>query len=201
MLDSLQAFQLQPARLLRPWDSPGKNIGVGCHFLLQGIFLTQGLNPRLLCLLHWQAGSLPLMPCDKRDQFSIDQLGERGVVSVFVYRQGHARYSDNMLLIWQHAIWCSEKLAYLSLLDLDPSLQSPSYPARSWIGGWGSPEVGGEGERQTRQPNKRNLSAWSEEACCLAFYCLYLPLCTVISAFLKLYSFIYYHITHILWSI
>ena len=31
-----------------PWDSPGKNIGVGCHFLLQGIFLTQGLNLHLL---------------------------------------------------------------------------------------------------------------------------------------------------------
>ena len=30
--------------LPRPWDSPGKNTGVGCHFLLQGIFLTQGLN-------------------------------------------------------------------------------------------------------------------------------------------------------------
>ena len=30
-------------------------------FLLQGIFLTQGWNPRLLCLLHWQAGSLPLV--------------------------------------------------------------------------------------------------------------------------------------------
>ena len=30
--------QLQPARLLCPWDSPGKNTGVGCHFLLQGIF-------------------------------------------------------------------------------------------------------------------------------------------------------------------
>ena len=29
-----------PARLLCPWDSPGKNTGVGCHFLLQGIFLT-----------------------------------------------------------------------------------------------------------------------------------------------------------------
>ena len=28
--------------------------GVGCHSLLQGIFLTQGLNLRLLCLLHWQ---------------------------------------------------------------------------------------------------------------------------------------------------
>ena len=33
-------------------DSPGKNTGVGCHALLQGIFLIQGLNPSLLCLLH-----------------------------------------------------------------------------------------------------------------------------------------------------
>ena len=39
------------------WDSPGENTGVGCHFLLQGIFLTQGSNPRLLCLLHWHLGS------------------------------------------------------------------------------------------------------------------------------------------------
>ena len=44
-------------RLLCPWDSPGKNTEVGCHFLLQGIFLTQGSN---LCLLHWQVDSLPL---------------------------------------------------------------------------------------------------------------------------------------------
>ena len=37
---------LQPARLLRPWDFPGKNTGVGCH-LLQGIFPTRGSNPGL----------------------------------------------------------------------------------------------------------------------------------------------------------
>ena len=43
-------------RVLHPWDSPGKNTGVGCYFLLQGIFTTQGLNLCLLCLLHWQAG-------------------------------------------------------------------------------------------------------------------------------------------------
>ena len=49
-------------RLLCPWVSPGKNTGVGFHFLLQGIFPTWGLNPRLLHLLHWQAGSLPLAP-------------------------------------------------------------------------------------------------------------------------------------------
>ena len=34
--------------------------GVDCHAFLQGIFPTQGSNPRLLCLLHWEAGSLPL---------------------------------------------------------------------------------------------------------------------------------------------
>ena len=49
------------------WNSPGKNTGAGCHALLQGIFLTQGLNPRLLCLLHWRLGSFtppgkPLLP-------------------------------------------------------------------------------------------------------------------------------------------
>ena len=51
---------LQSTRLLCPWDIPGKNTGVGCHFLLQGIFLTQKLKPYLLLLLHWQADSLPL---------------------------------------------------------------------------------------------------------------------------------------------
>ena len=47
--DSLWPFGQQPARFLSPWDSPGKNNGVGCHALLQGIFPTQGLN---LGLLH-----------------------------------------------------------------------------------------------------------------------------------------------------
>ena len=52
--DSLQPPGLQPARLLCPWDSPGKNTGVGRHPLFQGIFLTQGwnLNPGLL-LCRW----------------------------------------------------------------------------------------------------------------------------------------------------
>ena len=60
--DSLQPHGLQPTRLLCPWDSPGKNSGVGCHCLLQGIFPTQGSNLCLLHLLHWQASSLPLAP-------------------------------------------------------------------------------------------------------------------------------------------
>ena len=45
---TLEPQGLPSTRLLCPWDVPGKNTGVGCHFLLQGIFLTQGLNPSLL---------------------------------------------------------------------------------------------------------------------------------------------------------
>ena len=59
--DFLRSHRLYPARLLCPLHSPGKNTGVGCHFLLQGIFPTQRLNTSLFCLLDWQEGSLPLV--------------------------------------------------------------------------------------------------------------------------------------------
>ena len=47
----LQPHGLEPTRFLCPWDSPGKNNGMGCHFLLQCIFQDQGSN---LCLLNWR---------------------------------------------------------------------------------------------------------------------------------------------------
>ena len=56
---------------LCPWDSPGKNTEVSCHALLQGDLLNPDIEePResnlcLLHLLHWQAGSLPLVPIRK----------------------------------------------------------------------------------------------------------------------------------------
>ena len=43
--DSLQPHGLQPARLHCPWNFPGKNTEVGCHLLLQWVFLTQGSRP------------------------------------------------------------------------------------------------------------------------------------------------------------
>ena len=46
-------------------DSPGKDTGGGCHALVYGIFPIQGSNLHLLCLLHWQMGSLPLVPPGK----------------------------------------------------------------------------------------------------------------------------------------
>ena len=54
--DSLQPYGQCQASLST--DYPAKNTGVGCHVLLQGIFLTQGLSLRLLCLLCWQVDSL-----------------------------------------------------------------------------------------------------------------------------------------------
>ena len=59
MSDYVEPHGLWPTRLLCPWDFPGKNNGVGCHFLLQRIFLTQRSNLRHL---HWQGGFLTTEP-------------------------------------------------------------------------------------------------------------------------------------------
>ena len=67
-------------RLLCPWDFPHKNMGVGYHFLLQGIFPTQGSNPCFLPLLQWHLG-LPggldgkKLVCNAGDLGSIPGLG------------------------------------------------------------------------------------------------------------------------------
>jgi len=60
-------------------DSSGKDPGAGCHFLLQGIFLIQRLNPHLLRLLCWQADPLPLnhqgKPSGATDEHKVTDMG------------------------------------------------------------------------------------------------------------------------------
>ena len=69
-------------RLLWPWDSLGKNTRVGCHALFQGIFPTQRSNLHLLCFLHQQTDSLPLVPPGKP---IIDRiLGEFKIYNVLI---------------------------------------------------------------------------------------------------------------------
>ena len=63
--DSLQPHDWSPPASSVNGISHGKNTGVGCCFLLHGIFLTQELNLHLLYLLHWQADSLPIAPPGK----------------------------------------------------------------------------------------------------------------------------------------
>ena len=50
MSDSVQPHRLQPTRLPRPWDSPGNNTGVGCHFLLQGMKVKSKSDVTQSCL-------------------------------------------------------------------------------------------------------------------------------------------------------
>ena len=71
MSNSLWPYVLQPARVVCPRDSPGKNTGLGYHFLLQGIFLTQGSNPCLLApsalagrfFTLWVTGEAQMLHC------------------------------------------------------------------------------------------------------------------------------------------
>ena len=66
MSDSFRPYGLEPISLLCPWDSVGKNTGVGCRALLQGIFLTQGSKPTAsLMFPELATGSLPLAQAGK----------------------------------------------------------------------------------------------------------------------------------------
>ena len=58
--DSLRPYRLWSARLLCPWDSPGKNTGVGSHTLLQGNLPQPGIEPTSVASPALQADSLPL---------------------------------------------------------------------------------------------------------------------------------------------
>ena len=82
MSDPLQPYGLLPTRILCSKNFPGKNTGVGekkkkknpgvgCYFLLKGIFLTQGSKPDLFQLLQWKEYSLPLSHLGKPSVTSV----------------------------------------------------------------------------------------------------------------------------------
>ena len=87
-------------RLLCPWDSPGKNTGEGSHDLLQRISPTQGWNPGLSCLLHWQEGCLPLAPTGKpRIQATSYLYSSKGLLE-----HSHSHLFPNVSLSHQAAL-------------------------------------------------------------------------------------------------
>ena len=103
----LQPHGLQLIRFLCPWNSPSKNTGVDCHFLLQRIFPTQGLNPCLQHLLHWQADSLPVVPpgkpnllvlCNLEKYFQLSQLlsvSNMGNIHIFFFYLAESEQLQN----------------------------------------------------------------------------------------------------------
>ena len=106
MSDSVTPCTIAPQAPLCPWDSPDKNTGVGCHVLLQGIFLTQGSNPGLL---HCRkADSLPLS-----HQRSLDQLVPDSIYATSIWWHSGAgqvllfRYVDQIKPSSWRAKWSS----------------------------------------------------------------------------------------------
>ena len=67
------------------WNFPGKNTGVGCHFLLQGILPILGSNLYLLHFLHWQVSALPLYCLGSLKCFNIISLISSGLLSKLWY--------------------------------------------------------------------------------------------------------------------
>ena len=73
MSNSSWPHGLQPTRLFHPWDFPGKSTGVGCHFLLQEIFPTQGSNPGL-------PNCRQTLPCGSDSKESACNAGDLGSI-------------------------------------------------------------------------------------------------------------------------
>ena len=99
-------MDLYPTRLLCPWDFSDKNTGVGYHFLLQGIFPTQGSNPHLLCLLHCRWILYPM---------SHNYPPLKSFTSLFTSRVENSRMYLQAL---GHDIWCHFLLRSLSFPGL-----------------------------------------------------------------------------------
>ena len=118
----LQPQRLQPARLLCPWDFPGKNTQVSCHFLLQGIFPTQGSNPHLL---HWQVDSLPLRhpgSCKKyivKRYFEIltDQMMESVLGNLWNLKTFQSTKVHYMLFRFDYQCFFKNKIKERTLMD------------------------------------------------------------------------------------
>ena len=113
--DSVWACGLQPPRLLCLQDSPGKTTGVACHFLLHRIFLTQGSNPRLSHLLHWQAGSLPLAPPGKPPRALYQSLFVVSVLVVLIIFKRRERFS---LYSWSYCVYSLKQGGWFSWITV-----------------------------------------------------------------------------------
>ena len=88
MSDSVRPHRRQPTRLPRPWDSPGKNTGVGCHFLLQCIKVKSESEVAQLCPT----------PSDRMD-CSLPDSSVHGIFQARVLEWAAIAFSKNMLLL------------------------------------------------------------------------------------------------------
>ena len=141
---------LKPARFFCPWNFPGKNNGMGCHFFLQGMFLTQGLNPHLRCFLNWQVDSLPLH--HQGSPMKVSQANRR--MDRESVRCSSQKEKDLCAETHLHRCWVLKTRPSVHSLE-DPDLDKE---LGDWLcelqGKWGL----GDGAREIRKEGSR---AWS----------------------------------------
>ena len=142
MSDSLRPYGLWSARLLCPWISPGKNTGMVCHALLQGMFLTWGWNPEfsLLHLLHWASRFFTTSTTweaekrERRENINTKQLGYRELVP----KDGGRRDVQSWRQTFCHAHH-NKKLCLYSIRYVEPlkvSTQGPGMDNCQHFGSW-----------------------------------------------------------------
>ena len=102
MSDSVRPHGLQPTRLLCPWDSPGKNTGVGCHFLLQCMKVESESEVTQSCLTL----SDP-MDC------SLPGSSIHGIFQATVLEWGATAFSHNLIYVGIILFCCSVQLCLI----------------------------------------------------------------------------------------
>ena len=112
--DTVQPHGLQPARLLCPCVFSGKNMGLGCHFLLQGNFLTQGTN-MCLHLLHKQVDSLPLSHWEATQNTKPPKIHGQYSSNLKGHKQGKICFKSSQ---WLATHFICAYVDYLSLWNL-----------------------------------------------------------------------------------
>ena len=128
MSDSVQSHRRQPTRLPRPWDSPGKNTGVGCHFLLQCRKVKVKLLSRaqlFVTPLTTAYQAPPSMGFSRQEYWSgVPSCAHSG----FRQKSGdafpslpHVSCVFELSLSWVHAVWvsepsCLEKVMFLTCM-------------------------------------------------------------------------------------
>ena len=131
------------ARFLCPWNFPGKNTGVGCHFFLQGVFLTQESNLCLLCLLlcrwilyYWATREAPNL------HFRVSFFNSVSSVPLLICVRLFAtpmNYSTPGLPVYQELWGFAETHVHQVCDAIQPShpLSSPSPPTFNLYQHWG----------------------------------------------------------------
>ena len=113
--DFLWPHGLQPTRLFCPLNFPGKNTGVGCHFVLQGIFPTQGLKLCLFSLLHWLVGSLPLWHLRSQPEFPVTKHNRKQYLHVHALWTGLFCWEPGVLATFSLKFSCSSEFVSHSI--------------------------------------------------------------------------------------